>query len=547
MDVSWLMCRNPACKNFGHPFVAASGITKPTVVSDDRYRIDLNLGHIHCKYCGISFGVKSNQAIRPLVRYFLGLSLPFGDCPNEDCANHGYNVFEHFRSDVMSRGQTHKGLSLYRKQSDHRVACRQCEARFYLGNPLHLKSTKRVGEILQGWREQRSTAITIETTNIPTSSYYSHLHRIGARLRDWHAYQNAQLLKGKYENWDRPIRAYTDTIRISLQRAGEGRRTQYLNIVTTVIGPGPSYFVLAAHPNFLPRSHCPEFPTLLSALSDTKHRYEWDCLDFGFGTRPTAKVREMSASLSDVGRDGYFSNSPYTELAHFLVVSKLLSRFPKIHLYIDGSVPLYSSVLTAFASDIQTGRVEIVLFQHLKDPKRALRKKTRSPARGDSDKSRQLEEAWHRMIKDLAQRTHPESASGSLNHEWSQQYAKVFKISFKGAFSKNGAWAWLPFPPSSDQYEDPRSLWLTWNSKKEFERSGRDLLLLATLQPVDSAFSSFRRRGRGMHRASSRAMPGRSYVEAYAEPHERHIGTLDSDVEVQLYDRQAKRESSESQ
>ena len=466
----------------------------------------------------MSFGFKSNSAIRPLLRYFLGLSLPFADCPNTDCTNHGYNVFEHYGS---SRGVTErrrKKLGLYRKQGDHRVACRECKTKIYTGNALHLKSYKWIGEILEGLREQRSIANTIETTRISASSYYSHLHRIGARLRDWQAFQNAQLLKKRFENWDGPIRAYSDTIRVSIRRAGEGRRSQYLNIHTTVIALGRSYFVLAAHPGFLPESHCPDFGTLLDGWSVPKYLNEWDCLDYGFGTLPPATVRETISTLSDVGRNGYFSASVYSELAHFLVVDKLLSRFPKIHLYLDGSVPLYSAALTAFASEIQTGRIEIALFQHRKDhiPKRRHRVRSQRPR--SKDKEAILDRAWHNMKKELASRTEPEASNLSELPVQSREYANVFKRAFRGGFSKNGSWAWLPFPPSSEQYADPRTLWLTWNPTKEYRTVGRELLLSSTLQPVDSAFSSFRRRGRGMQRASFRAVQGLSYVEAYADP-----------------------------
>lgn len=405
----------------------------------------------------------------------------------------------------------------YRRQGDFRVECTQCGSRFYLGNPLHLKSRKYIDGVLRGLREQRSAANTIEGMGISSSSYFSHLQRIGVVLRDWQAYKNAHLLQPGYAGWNEPILAYSDTARITLQRSGDGRRTQYLNLTATVIRLGQSHFVLAAHPSFLPDAYCPDHSTLLADEGKPDYLQEWGCLEFGYGTPSSATVMEMQQSLSDLGRSGFFSGTPYSELVHFLVVGKLLSRIRKIHLYLDGSLPLYSAAFVAFANEIREGRVEIALFQHAKDRTKVRPDRILSKEQYSTKKDRMLDAAWYAMQEELTQRVNSYGDDAS-ERDISREYAKAFRYAFRGANSSNGGWAWLPFPPSTQQYRDPFSLWLTWNRSKDYEKVGRELLRHVTLQPIDSVFHSFRSRSRGTSRARSRATQGRSYVESYVDP-----------------------------
>ena len=131
LPVSWVMCRNPACKNFGIHYTGPAPKSYGTV-TDTRYSFDASTMRLTCKYCGKSFSLKSNQAIRPFARYFLKISLPFNDCPNPDCDNHGYNVFEYY---------TAKGLlssRRYRRDGKYRMICRKCNRKFNLGESLQL-------------------------------------------------------------------------------------------------------------------------------------------------------------------------------------------------------------------------------------------------------------------------------------------------------------------------------------------------------------------------------------------------------------------------
>lgn len=73
------------------------------------------------------------------------------------------------------------------------------------------------------------------------------------------------------------------------------------------------------------------------------------------------------ADLPDMGRNGLFIRSPYAELAHFLVVDKMLGRFPRVHFVMDGDKALCMAALTELRKSVLSGRVEVAAFQHDKE------------------------------------------------------------------------------------------------------------------------------------------------------------------------------------
>ena len=113
LAVNWAMCRAPMCVNFGVDLdlelpdgsSQVKGV-RYTLKRDTRPSGEMT-GTIVCGYCGQSAKLHSNHAIRPIARYFLSLSLPFADCSEPSCSNHGINVFEHW-------GQKRGGRQPYR-------------------------------------------------------------------------------------------------------------------------------------------------------------------------------------------------------------------------------------------------------------------------------------------------------------------------------------------------------------------------------------------------------------------------------------------------
>ena len=544
------------CKHFGVPYTGPVPEQGGKAAHDDHYRLEAD-GSMRCKYCGMSFSLKSNKAVRPIARYFLSLSLPFADCSNIDCDNHGLNVFEHFvGGDIRHQS---RGI-YYRAGDDYRAGCKKCrskdhkeskkakesgEARNSIKFKFTLGEARQKGEV-DLWLKRRLIKIiecfihNISVTDrlellakldvrqrnrelskkeirqqekikINPDSYYNQSIAIAHRLRDYQSWRNAKLLDPR-ANVDRktPARVYTDVMQVSLKQFGEGARHQFLNIIVSVLALERSGFILAAHPSFIPEEYSIKILELLSQVRFYQPGYadEWDCLwhPGKIDARNIADVIE-SGELPDIGRDGFFINSPYAEAAHFLTVQKMLSRFDKVYYYMDAAQDLYPAALCALADSVRSGQVEIALFQHDKESKAAYSKST------DETKRRALDKANKAMEARFRRRSKPKK--GELPFDERERRANLYKNAFRGANTKNGGWAWLTYPPNNRQYRNCRSLWLTRMPNKTFAKDAAGLMFNANLQPVDSLMSSMRQRTRALGRPLSRAKPGRSFVRSY--------------------------------
>ena len=513
--VSWLMCRNGMCPNFGRHYGGPEPNPGGGAVRDGRYRVDLRACRLHCKFCGQSFGFKSNLCVRPLARYFLSLSLPFADCPSLGCRNHGFNVFEHF----AKHGGTDRR---YRRTGASRVACRSCGSRFRLGEALHIvqsRSAKQsVKGILDGVRTGDSVTEAVERLGVGVGTYYDRLERGAARLRDNLAWRNARLLHPRFGLGREPVRVQTDVLEASLQRLGDGPRHQELKWIVSVAAlPDPkvrSYYILAAHPFFLPKGRYPEdFDEMDEDVRLPLWERRWDALEHLHQMDLEKESVSLVDGLPDVSRNGRFIRSPYAELAHFLVVDRMLRRFPRVHCVVDGDKALCAAALTAFRRSALSGRVEVAAFQHDKKAGRSKRSAGGRPPRVDPAKH--LAKAWREAEGRLAKRLNPEGGLAlDADAADPKLRARAFLSAFRGAYSDTGGWAWLEHPPESLQYARPRTLWLTRRPGRGLE-DGEELLLGATLQSADSAFNSMRSRVRGLRRPDFRAAPGRGFRDRY--------------------------------
>lgn len=634
LEVSWAMCRNPMCPNFGVFFTKK--IPKGgTSTSDENYRVRIKVatskytdesnqvktsswlaGEIECRGCGKCSRLASNRSIRTIARYYLSLSLPFADCANPECPSHGVNVFEHWEN--PARGQTRH----YRKSGgEHQVCCRHCGSRksrrgrrerragrikkarkgqengtkinpikhepfspyINLGEVMGPhgmgRTTRRTwGKIIEGVRTARSVTDSYEIIEeLSISTYYRHLNRIAARLRDYHSARNVRLVHPSFAKWDKPIRLYTDVLDVSLQawekgKKGEkGRHHMLLKYIVTAVPVGGTIFILAAHPFFLPDPLCPKDTD--RDRDDPKLRMnferEWDgLLHEGIAREPGFTSKKAKEDYPEIGRGGYFIRSPYAEVAHFLTVQKMLSRFQTMYCYTDAASKLFTAALVAMRERILAGRpganrpadgrrrglptTEIVLFQH-KNKERVREGKVYTDPYEDltvdeSTRKRRklLLKAWrsaekriHNVaIKDLKKAAKKRARrptfedlkkdpklSSRTKLKWSTltpderaaAHRDAYRKAFKGGHAKYGGWAWLKFPADSAMYRLPRTLWLTRMPGKRFSRHGKDILMEAWLQPVDTALNSIRARVRGAHRPLTRAI-GRGFAQNYVLP-----------------------------
>ena len=514
-STSWLMCRNAMCLNFGKPYDGPQPDGGAKAVSDTRYRLDLVTGRASCRHCRLSFRMLPNHSVRPLARHFLSLSLPFADCPDPECANHGVNLFEH----CPRKGAP--GPRRYRWSAGRQAVCRTCQRRFTVGEALHAirgpGAKASIRAVIEGVRMGVSTTKTMEARGIAAGTYYSHLLRTGARIRDNHSWRNAKLLHARFSTNDKPLVVQTDALDVSLQRFGDGPRHQLMKLLVSVIVLPDirSFFVLATHPFFLPEGCCPELKELAEDVSRPMFARRWEGIAHLLQGDMGATAAKSIEALPDLSRKGCFMRSPHAELAHFLVVGKMLSRFRRVHFHMDGDKPLHTAALVAFAERIRGGTVEVALFQHDKGEGRRRVPQGRAPT--ENERICHLDRAWMAMEGRFAEKLNPK---GQLPLRTDPQDAKaraqVFRSAFKGAYSETGGWAWLEHPPENRQYARPRTLWLTRTPGQTLDE-GRALLLHASLQSVDSAFNAMREQVRSLGRPEFRSQPGRGYRSRYVD------------------------------
>lgn len=499
-EVSWHMCRNAMCDNFGVHYDGA----RDSGGRGRLYRANFKSGRIECVFCGLSFQLRSNLSIRPLARHFLSLSLPFADCPRRGCSNHGANVFE--RS------------VRYRSNGGHQVVCRACGGRFSLGEALHVRMDGKSGTALRmllglvGFMPGSTVTGIAGFMGLGRGAYYARLRRSAALLRDYASWLGAGLLQKRFERHGSSVRVQTDVLKATLQRSGSGPRHQHLNLIASVVvlPEDGTYFALAVHPAFLPGPLCPQTLNELSVDgSSPVHARRWECIAHALDIAWWKSSSDAFASIPDVGRAGCFAKSPYAELAHFLVVRKILSRFPRVHYFMDSDRALFNAALVAFGSDVMDGRAEIALFQHDKQ------ERSKSPAGGGwsgGRGGRELDAALDSLAERVSAEMNPKDLAEAEPDE--KVRARKRRSAFLGADSQAGGWAWLAHPNPAGKYVSPKSLWLTQTRDREV-REGRDLFACATLQSVDSLFASMRSRVTSLGRPGFRAVPGRGFRDQY--------------------------------
>ena len=552
---SWAMCRNPMCSHFGVHYDPQDP-DYPNSRNDRHYLVKSPAGEMVCRYCGQTFTTKSNNALRPVARYFHSLSLPFVTCPNRDCGNHGVNVFE-------NHAETGSGYRRYyrKEKGEHAVRCRLCEQPVTLGQALNLSRQEHDDDTL--WRMADYLLVGAKKRRIivrlkmRSQTYFNRLGRIGHRVGDYQAWLNARMLSPTLHtrlDFGPVARVYTDVMDATLRRRGNVHGHRMLKIIVSVLAIEKSYFILAAHPYFLPNKLFGPLPEDSHIDAETggpsaDFKARWDCLEHPVhnelkGFAP-GKAQKEQADVSRA-KHGFYIRWTYAETAHFLVVRKMLSRFKRICFYIDGSRSLTQSAMVGLADAIKTQQVEVVACQRTKKNSKAAREdKLREMGRiGGVKRMWWLEHCWsnteHEASKKITGQDEP-NMEQNVVAEFPQEAAKAFRVATRGACSKPGSWAWLRFPDAFYTGEQYRTLWLTRRAGKAFD-DAKDFLVYSTLQPVDSAINSIRNRVRGADRPENRARKGRSMEERYYDPlnvlAELNLYTLDRNYFITQPDQQ---------
>ena len=480
---------------------------------------------MHCKWCGQSFAPKSNPAVRPVARHFLSQSLPFAACKESTCANHGVNFFENYSADARRGTRSYQGKKA--------IQCAKCRRSLPLGVSLAThEQEKGVARKFKGVLETVLLGIRIRRAvwwyDMDEDTYYTRLLRSGARLQSYHAWLNAQLLNPNAKvDFSALAKVYTDVVNLTLRLRGDVAKYRHLKVIISVLLANRTAYVLAAHPFFLPEKLVEiadeKYDDPIRGGASQAYAHKWDCIEHPVHTEYEGTPEDVESSAAELSQWGlgYYIRKGYAEIAHFLVVRKMLQRFERTCFYMDSARELRAGAMVALAPDIRAGRTEVVQLQQSKKRRYRSDQDHLSMGRiGSKERAAALRKAWASreptVQKKFAKATKEAAAEGK-DPDPDQIAAQEFKKAAIGGFSGDGEWAWLRFPaPLADQKEW-RTLWLTRRPGRTFEDVAEHLHF-ATLQPVDSVIGSLRDRVLSHHRPIFRAGQGRSFRKNYLDP-----------------------------
>ena len=532
-ELTWAFCRNRMCRNFGVLYGAAAEpdphySCRPATQGGEITGLD-------CRWCGAYIRLYPPASVKPLVRHFLRQSIPFATCPNESCENYTVNAFAHFWGRPNRPGRPYKVVN------PAALKCNLCKRTFPLGTARVLRDTRKirigVTQLLHSVGEARSVT-DARGSGIPVSTYYRRLHRSASRLRDYHAYRNAHILKpGFCGSAGKTAIVHTDVVQSTLRRRGKrmAQRSQQLKVIVSVLRVEGTYYVLAAHPFFLAhgkskRKTDRNWPTDDELEKDRLERSfmarrtegVWSLLD-NEPVEDETKPNRVGPKVPDGSQRGLFLKSPYAETAHFLVVRRLLARFPRVQMYMDADPAQHMAAMVAMREEVKAGKVNIALMQFQKTgPKRemdfdALEEELREVESENENleegkpprtrRNRALKKALREMEARFAEavvtppteegeedaKSEPLVGLGPDPQDLERTRAALWGAAARGANSKVGGFAWLEYPPDTTQYRQCKTLWLTRRPSDTLE-DANELLLPITLQSVDSLFDSIRSR-----------------------------------------------------
>ena len=542
-------CRNPMCPNFGPAPDRKSYAERYRVEADEKYLADRRYV---CRSCGMSSRLLSNRSLRAAHAWFKRQSIPYAACRNEECEQHGVNVFEHSH--------------LYKRHDRDRVKCKACGHRFSPGEALSVRKARKYRRHLENAYDiltdtnqgVRAAARSFKEPGFDVRRFVDISSAAARLVRDYQSYCNAELMTPGYperlaalfaraqgrdaEAGDSPFDGTallrTDTMRVSLKTSTTDyyHREHYLDVLATalrIVQPderdeGDSrIFLLAAHSRsvFGKRNLPPTDPAaaIEDALLPVAGR-RFDHLEhYGTDHNETTWLRRRRESY--LGADGLYMREDYADIAHFLVVKQLTDGFGRVRLCMDGDRTGYRSAAAVFAGDIRPGedggrRAEIAVVQTWNPTSSRTRRRTppRTQVLSWERETQRAAKQWRDKIEAELEKGGAVLGERDRNRRTVRARARLFRQLMNGAWSDRGNWGW----PLRRGWKNSRVavLWLSQGPDRDWPPGGEidGLLAKASLQSVDSAISGLRRRAMMLSRPEDRAEPGPGHVHSSKNP-----------------------------
>jgi transposase-like protein len=466
---------------------------------------------LRCELCGEHSPIRSNAAVLEEIerqgRYLAPDPRSDPSCPNPKCPLHGVPLSKSNGAYVRF-GATPSGTQRYR--------CKQCKGTFAGKGPATIRQRKpeKNRDVFVLTVNKVPISRILETTGISFDTFYRKLWFIHEQCQLFAGHREARLLNGGLEL----PKMYMSTDRqayIVNWTGRKDRRTVQMNAIGTADTSTGYVFGMAL--NFDERLNEAIVEADALAVGDAKvaspHRKYarvWLQADYAEAVR-NSKVRDGVEKMSKATLDaweadpllkkiarryldalaradieqsdfknedvklpdfGMLIHEQYTMYAHFQLLAKLLQSAPKVRLFMDQDSGFRAAAISAFGKEMKA-RTADAFFVRV-------------------DKTANAYEKQNAVAAATLERQTVMARKGLAN-EW-QAAAEMMKERIKKAVKFThwqDRWVLHPWPIASEPSK--YVCWLTDHNDYDPDHAA-NLLLLATLHPIDKFFMQTRRR-----------------------------------------------------
>ena len=505
-------CKTPGCENFGLPF------HKPSHDSDIArkvvYRITSH-GHgysaLLCLSCGVASRIKSNLAVyEEYDRQRAGLivTTPLA-CPDEACPNHAPKPAE-ARSLFRKYGKT--------KSGSDRWQCRTCKRTFALGKPTKgHKKPHLNGEAFQLIVNKVSISRMAEILDVSFATVYGKIDFIHQQCSQFAASRENRLPGMAIP------RLYLSTDRQDyMVNWGDRKARRTIQLTTVATTDQESGYVFGLIPNFDAAVDPDEVEADWAVCGDAtappahrKYARIWTRADYerslaraaarardddeDVATRDDLDAPELLLPTQQLPVSGAQVHADYLMQGHYWVLRSLLGGVEKLRFFLDRDAGLVHACMGAFAQRIRDRSADVVQVDITKDMTVDNRKREYGRAK-----------AWF----DVERKRFPDLDDAAARSAiLAERVGELRKNSPSEARRLQGVWIDHPFPDIAE----PRKRWRFLTDVDDYDdRHVANLLLRASLWPVDTVFNRIRRRLAAFERPVSSVRRARRLWQIYA-------------------------------
>ena len=468
-------CKTPGCNNFGVPPRTGLIQTGRGNKASDGYNV-VSAGSLDlsCKRCGKFSTIKSNKAIAEELQRQGDLiwQPPRMRCPNDACTSHSMNdaTFRKF-------GSTRSGSP--------RFQCSACKSTFSIGkSTLRQRQPHKNTQVFELLVNKSPMNRMLELTGLSVSSLYGKINFIYEQCRLFAADRERQLAAMKFErlylctdrqdylvNW--PDKAIRKTIQLTA-------------IATADLDSG---YIFGLTPNYDPSITQNDLEALWAASDDQSKPLAmretarlWTRADYDASTvkstQPSPEAQEPAEDMSEgqqLPKSGCQVHADYLMYGHYWLLRHQLQGAGKIRFFLDGEAGLLAACMCAFVDRVNARTADIAVVCIEKeltvDARNAALAKARKWFRAERARFPALSERQARsaIMTEIIAAARSNAPDGCLKNSWIRS----------------------PFP---DLAEPNKRIRFVTDLGDYDDAHAANILLKATLWPIDSVFNHLRRR-----------------------------------------------------